>query len=211
MLKNIKSLFILEEEKPKPPPAPKAAIETQAPATSPGEVRDEFMEILFKAMQAHNLDGFDYLEFKKSLQSLQTVPMDEPTRYRSAFAMAQTMGATPEKLLQTAQHYLDVLQQEEQKFQMAAANQQEKLVGTREQEIRQIEAAIQTKTEQIEQLTRDIEQHRQQTATLRAEITEAAAKVDTTTRNFEASYQALAGRIGTDMANIQKYLLNTAG
>ncbi len=210
MLKNIKSLFIIEEEKPKQPPAPKAAVETQAP-TSPGEVRDEFMEILFKAMQAHNLDGFDYLEFKKSLQSLQTVPMDEPTRYRSAFAMAQTMGATPEKLLQTAQHYLDVLKQEEQKFQMAAANQQDKLVGTREQEIRQIEAAIQTKTAQIEQLTHDIEQHRQQVATLRAEITEAAAKVDATTRNFEASYQALAGRIGADMANIQKYLLDTAG
>lgn len=211
MFKNIKSLFVVEEE-PKKEVAKQVTKDQPKPASEAvsgvpsGQASQEFMDILFKAMQDNNIEGFDYLEFKKSLQSLKQMQMDEPTRYQSAFAMAQTMGATPEKLVQTAQHYLDVLKNEEQKFQKAAANQQEKLIGTREQEIAQMEAAVNTKAEQIKQLTQEIEQHQQQAATLKKEIAEATVKVETTKHNFVASYQQVAAQIAADMENIKQYL-----
>ncbi|MDX1940300.1 MAG: hypothetical protein SFU99_07100 [Saprospiraceae bacterium] len=211
MFKNIKSLFIVEEE-PKKEVAKSVAKDPPKPATEAtpdipsGQASQEFMDILFKAMQDNNIEGFDYLEFKKSLLSLKQMQMDEPTRYQSAFAMAQTLGATPEKLVQTAQHYLDVLKNEEQKFQKAAANQQEKLIGTREQEIAQIDAALKTKAEQIKQLTQEIEQHQQQAAALKKEIAEATIKVETTKHNFVASYQQLAAQIAADIENIKEYL-----
>ena len=35
-----------------------------------GKVTDKFYDILFGAMEANNQEGFDYLEYKKSLQTL---------------------------------------------------------------------------------------------------------------------------------------------
>ena len=212
MLKNIKSWFVIEEEEPKkeepkqtPREQAKPAVKSQ-PTGAAGQVNQDFLNILFTAMEDNNLNGFDYLEYKKSLQSLKKMDMDEATRYQSAFAMAQTMGATPEKLVQTAEHYLNVLQTEENKFQKAAANQQEKLIGSKEQEINQLETTIKAKAEQIKQLTREIEQHQQQAESLKKEIAEASVKVETTRNNFVASYNALAGQIAADIENIKKFL-----
>lgn len=179
MFKNIKSLFIVEEEGSKAPPKeqPKsnktqtAAPKAEAPITTPttagtGQVTQEFSDILFKAMEQANPAGFDYMEFKQSLQSLKKMSMDDATRYQSAFAMAQTMGATPEKLTQSAQQYLDVLKSEEQKFAQAVNNQRTKLIGNREGEIGKLEQNIQAKAEQIKRLNQEIEEHKKQVGQL---------------------------------------------
>ena len=45
------------------------------------------------------------------------------------------MGATPQKLISSAQFYLDILKKEEVKFGEVVAVQRTKLVGTKEQEM----------------------------------------------------------------------------
>lgn len=216
MFKNIKSLFIVEEEDPKskqqkPPkdttPTPKMDTVSPTPTTAgTGQVTQEFTEILFNAMEQANPQGFDYMEFKQSLQSLKKMQMDDPTRYQSAFAMAQTLGATPEKLAQSAQFYLDVLKNEQQKFAEAVNNQRSKLIGNRQQQIDQLAQTIQSKEEQIKRLTQEIEAHRQQTDQLKKEISEATVKVETTQSNFNASYNALSSQIATDLENMKQFL-----
>ncbi len=216
MFKNIKSLFIVEEEEnPKAKkgeqPAQAADIKQSQPAVKqpvgePGKATQEFMEVLFKAMEQNNIQGFDYLEFKQSLASLKKMPMDEQTRYQSAFAMAQTMGATPDKLIQTAQHYLDILKTEEQKFEQAVTNQKTKLIGSKEQEILKAEEAVKAKAEQIKQLTQEIEAHQKQVDQLRREIADATVKVETTKSNFIASYNTLVAQISEDMQNMKQFL-----
>ena len=115
---KLKSLFVVEDEstaKNKKKAQPKKQSPSVSPPTSPstnsqkgqvaessqgsrGQVTAKFMNILLGAMEKHNLDGFDYIEFKESLKSLEKMPMDERTRFQSAFAMAKTMGATPQKI-----------------------------------------------------------------------------------------------------------------
>ncbi len=216
MFKNIKSLFIVEDEVPnsKQPTPPKASApapktDTVSPAPTPpgtGQVTPEFTEILFNAMEQANPQGFDYMEFKQSLQSLKKMQMDDPTRYQSAFAMAQTLGATSEKLAQSAQFYMDVLKSEQQKFAEAVNNQRSKLIGNRQQQIDQLGQTIQSKEEQIKRLTQEIEEHRQQTAQLKKEISEATVKVETTQSNFNASYNVLSSQIATDLENMKQFL-----
>lgn len=222
MLKNLKSLFIIEEENPKKgtkgkavPPKPAQKGE---PATTPekkdstpqvpssGKVSSKFVNILFKAMEENNLDGFDYLEFKQSLKSLEKMPMDEATRYQSAYAMAQTMGATPEKLLETAQHYLQVLGNEEKKFEEALAAQKQKQIGSKEQQIKKLEEVVNNKATQIKQLTKEIEAHQQKANALKKEIGGAVVKVESTKNDFIASYQALVDKIMVDVENMKKFL-----
>ena len=181
---------------------------TQAPAAKPtgGKVTDKFMNILLGAMDKNNLDGFDYLEYKQSLMSLQNMDMDEATRYQSAFAMAKTMGATPKKLLETANHYLNILKTEEQKFGQALVSQKDKQIGNRQQRLDQLAKAVEHKRKQIAQLTKEIEAHEQETAQIKEQITDSTVKVENTKNNFVVTYQLLTSQIQEDIRKMQSYL-----
>jgi uncharacterized coiled-coil DUF342 family protein len=221
MFKNLKSIFIEEDEEsgkkgtPTPPPQKREPADDSPPPQAkvheskegePGRVTQKFTEILLRAMEANNLDGFDYLEFKQSLKSLEKMPMDEQTRFQSAFAMAQTLGATPEKLVQTAQHYIQVLQKEENKFEEALTNQRTKQIGSKTQEISKLEENIKAKAAQIKKLTQEIEANQKRSEALKTEIKEATQKVDSTKNNFIASYNALIEKISGDIEKMGKYL-----
>lgn len=218
MLKNLKSLFIVEEEAPKKPSS-SASAQAQPEKTAtqahtihqseqgqPGQVNDKFMDILFQAMENNNPDGFDYMEFRQSINSLKKMPMDDKTRFQSAFAMAQTLGATPAGLLDSAMHYIAVLKREEQQFEQALAAQKTKQIGSKEQEIGKLEQDIQAKAEQIKRLTAEIEAHQQQLQQLRQDISEASVKVESTKNDFIASYNALVEQIQSDVENMKQYL-----
>src|SRR5688500_17301511 len=131
MFKKLKSLFVIEEgdvvpegksqtlssEGPKKQASPATRPVFTSDKNLTGHVQNKFLEVLFGALESNNQEGFDYLEFKDFLRSLANVPMDDATRFKSAFATAQTMGATKEKILSTARVYMDVLSKEEIKFQ----------------------------------------------------------------------------------------------
>lgn len=229
VFKNIKSLFVVEDEeliqketgkstsKPKntptktkkstaPTPSTGSPVMPQSQSGQPGKVNSKFMDVLLRAMENADLEGFDYLEFKKSLQSLSKMPMDEATRYKSAFAMAQTMGVSPQKLIDSATHYINVLQKEENKFEKALASQQNQQIGDKQQQIAQLDNLVKEKAEYITKLTQEIEQHQAQAQQMKTEIQERTVKIETTKNDFIASFNALVAQIHGDMENMKQYL-----
>ncbi len=233
MLKKLKSLFIVVDEnessgeqkakstqqsksaKGKEKPIAKApkttktskpgsAKTTQPPAS--GKADPKFVEVLLKAIEANNLEGFDYLEFKQSLQNLSNVQMDEKTRYQSAFAMAKTMGATPSKLVNSAQHYINVLKKEEAKFSDALQNQRKKQVHDREIGIKQKESLIIEKQKKIEQLQKEIEADTKSLEADRSAIQQSLAKVETTKNGFVNAYMGVLGQIKGDIEKMNTYI-----
>jgi chromosome segregation ATPase len=215
MLKNLKSLFIVEEETPAkpgakapaPPPAPPTApVKAQSAGGEPGKVNSKFMETLIAAMERENLEGIDYMEFKNSLKSLANMPMDEKTRYQSALAMASAMGANLPHLFETANHYLNILKQEEIKFEQALNNQKEERIGQRVKEREALQNAINEKAEMVKKLTQEMEAHRQQIDKLQKEVAEASQRMESTKNDFIASYNSLVSQIQLDVDNMKKYL-----
>jgi chromosome segregation ATPase len=225
MLKNLKSLFIVEEEeskKPDPRARPKPGKE-DAPAQAPeqavhqavkpqsqhgktGQIQEKFMDILLKAMEDANLEGFDYLEYKRSMQSLSKMDMDEKTRYQSAFAMAQTMGATPAQLIDSAEHYVQALKKEEEKFENALNHQREKHISAKQQALQELTATIRKKEEQIKRLQAEIAQHREELSATDQAIKEATERVESTKNDFIASYNHLVGQISADIEKMKRHL-----
>ena len=220
MLKKIKSLFIVEDEatpKPKneapatntPTPAAKSATTNSVPTNTPsgpGKPTKKFTDVLLNALEENNAEGFDYMEYKRSLESLQKMSMDEATRYQSAFAMAQTMGVSAEALVQSAQRYMDVLNKEEKKFQQAVANQKSSQIKAKESEISNLSAAIKSKEQQIKQLQAEIEKHHSDREKMQGTLSSQSAKIEATRSNFVASYQLLMSQIQSDFENMKKYL-----
>lgn len=217
LLKKFKSVFVLEEEnsaqtttpaaqKNTPEQTPAAPAVQARPVSSDGRITDKFVQILLDALEKSNQQGFDYFEFRQALKNLEKMPMDEATRYRSAYAMAQAMNATPDKLVESAQYYLNVLAGEQSKFNEAHAQQRAKLIGNREEDVRNLEAMIQNKAEQIKQLTLQIEEHRKSSEQIRAEIGDSTVKIENTKADFEATFANVAGQIQGDVAKIQQHL-----
>lgn len=221
MLKKFKSLFIIEEgqttseaqnpvEKGANPqkdvPTPTRSFQVPAGSTGPGKVQDKFLEVLFDALEANNQEGFDYMEFREFLLSLTDVHMEEEKRYKSAFATAQTIGATKEKILNSARHYLEILSREQSKFQEALGGQRDRNLTGKQNEIKQLEQTIKNKEAEIEKLKSDLVVHRQQIGSLEQEINTASEKLSQTANDFEASYQSLLGQIQLDVKNIESNL-----
>ena len=224
IFKNIKSLFVEEVETTSKPiqrekPISKKTTTKNTQKTAPittvhrptttnvkGESDEKFLNILLKAMEANNLDGLDYLEFKQSLQALSKMPMDEETRFKSAFAMAASMGATPNHLVKTAKHYISVLTKEEKKFEGALQQQIDSKIGSQQLEVASMEKSIQEKSEQIKQLTNQITQIQKKVQTSKSSMQNASEKINVTKSNFIASYNQLRGQIENDIEKMVQYL-----
>jgi hypothetical protein len=228
MFKKLKGLFVVEDNTPKKiisdgkttkegtstpskgnsiVKATSTAPKTVASSDTKGEVNDKFLRILFDALEKNNLEGFDYLEFKKSLQSLSAMPMDEATRFKSAFAMASSMDISAKQLLDSADFYVNILAQEEQKFENALAQQKSTKVHSQEEQVKQLEMAVKAKAEQIKQLTQEIDTLQQQITATNTEIAEQTAKVMKTKNDFTVSYDTVTEQIKHDVANMKKYLM----
>jgi len=226
MFGKIKSLFILEdndeskkavqkakdEEKKTEKAGPTANAEDITadiePSSTPqsGKPDPKFVDILLKAVEKSNLGGFDYLEYKSSLQSLSGMDMDEMTRYKSSLAMASTMGATKEKLIETAKHYLKTLEGEKGKFQDALKAQRAKQVTGKESSVQKIEQGIEAKQKKIAELQQQIEMDKQKMQEMKKNIQKAAAKVQNTNDNFHYAYNMVSGQILNDIEKMNEYL-----
>ncbi|SEC32639.1 hypothetical protein SAMN04489761_2684 [Tenacibaculum sp. MAR_2009_124] len=220
MLKNLKSLFIVDDstdekkeptEKKKEQPkkevvANKQNITNQQPTTNAGKVDNGIIDKLLGAIEKNNLDGFDYLEFKKALKALEKIPMDESTKYRSTFATASTMGVTLENLIESTTHYIKVLDKENNTFTKAFEGQLTSKVGNKEKEIVQFDAIIKEKSEKIKQLTEEITKHQVQITELRKVVDESKTKIDKTRNDFKLSYLHLRTQLEQDVEKMKQYL-----
>lgn len=219
MFKKLKSLFVIEEGAPESEEKEVVSGKAEGPKPSgfqrpivtpaanvKGKVQDKFLDVLFGALESNNQEGFDYLEFKDFLRSLANVPMDDQTRYKSAFATAQTMGATKENILRSAREYISLLGKEEVKFQEALHGQKNKNLTGKQEDIKKLEQLIQQKEAQIQKLKAEMEDHRKQIGSLENEINSASEKIVQTADDFEATYQALLSQIQNDVKNIEAHL-----
>ncbi|MCB0523632.1 MAG: hypothetical protein KDC86_03835 [Saprospiraceae bacterium] len=164
------------------------------------------MEVLASALEKNNQEGFDYFEFRQSLINLSKMPMDEATRFKSAFATAQTMGVSAAQLVESVKFYLNVLANEHARFNEAHAQQRVRLIGNREEELKKLEALIQQKTAQIEQLKQEIAQHQKNRETIHGQIGDATLKIEKTKADFDATISSVNGQLEEDMKLIQQHL-----
>ena len=233
MLKNLKSLFIkdgdLEKDENTVPDSDivetKETVEKvnndQADASSiqdaslddesskidtTGSISEKFMDILLGAMKKNNKEGFDYMEYKQSLQSLKKMEMDEATRFKSAFAMAQTMGASKQNIADSAKYYLDILTKEKEKFNIAVASQNSKQVVSKQDAQKDVVKNIEQKELQIQKLQEEIEALKQQYQSSKKEISTSKAKVQKTNNDFVKTYEVLRSQIEKDVNLINQYL-----
>ena len=220
MFKNLKSLFVTIDEtdveakaaeevknpeKPLSNPQPEKIQTVSAGQASP--VKDDtIIEKLLKALEDNNQPGFDYFEYKRSLKSLEKLPMDEATKYQSAFATAATMEVTLDKLVASIEFYKKILLQEETNFLKASKEQYTLNVENKKTDISKISNLIKDKSQKIQLLTDEIREHQKSQEELTQYINLAETKIKTTENNFRYSLEDLTLQMENDLNKLKQYI-----
>ncbi len=226
-LRKFKSWFIEEVPRPKQEPS---QLDTPAKATTPkqqsastkpatqqtaaaqhtaaqnGKISERFTDVLLDAMEAANQPGFDYLEFKKALENLKAMNLDDSTRFKSAYAMAQSMNVSSAQLVQSARHYLSVLSEEDRKFQVALQGQEQLQIQGRKEKAKQLEQEMAHIEAEIAQLKARMQAIQEQQDQLTNELSDAATKIAATQADFQHTYQTIAQQIQHDVQQMETFL-----
>ncbi len=219
-LKKLKSLFIeqdeaeVEEGKKPEKQVDKSVPVSNAPSPKPtlgtvnveGKADTKIVETLLTAVEKNNLDGFDYLEYKKSLQSMKKMSMSEELMYQSAFATASTMGVTLDRLVETAQYYVKIMDKEMHNFGEAVSKQNNEMVVKRKEQSLLVEEQLAQKKKQIELLEKEIVTLNEKQQKLKHDIELSSNKIAQTKANFEKSFLNLRQQFESDIVKMKKYL-----
>jgi len=197
---NIRSIFFEEEptqkspgkspaaKQPKTKASPAPPSSSSAPAAPPvsppaegpvtGGVSDRFVKVLMAAMEEVNLPGFDYLEY----------------------------NVTPTQLIDSAQHYLNTLEKEQQKFATALSGQRAQQVSSKQDQLKQLDASIAQQEAKIKELQAQIKKTRSRQEKLQQDIGQSNAKLAQTQADFETTYNVLINGVQQDVERMKQYL-----
>lgn len=168
---------------------------------------EAFLEILASVLEKNNQPGFDYLEFKKAIQSIARLnTMAEDAQYKTAYAAAQSMNVNPSNLINSAKQYLMVLEAEHTQFNQTANQYLQSQLNAKESESTQLKISVQNLEKQISQLQEELQKNKKRLLDIDKELSTARSKVESNKAGFVASYDQLVGQIKSDIQKMEQYL-----
>lgn len=163
---------------------------------------ERFVDVLMKALEKKNMDGFDYLEYKQSLAALGKMGIEGDTAIKSAFATGTTMGLTKAKLLKSAEYYQQVLQDEKTQFNASLQRHITKSVEGKRQETAKLKKKIADWQTKIDQLNQQIQKAQQTIDKADADIADAKAKAVDNQNRFDATLELITTAIQSDIDKV---------
>lgn len=166
------------------------------------EIYDKIMTVLEK----NNIDGFDYYEFRQSIANASAMPLPEPDKFRTIFAMAQPFGVSKDKLLASIDFYLSKLDEHRTGFQGYIQSLRDQEVVAREQKQALNQQQIQQKSDMIRQLTDEINLLTQDNATLATEVYTQTSQINAKEQSFSTTFEVVIKQLNDDKGKIDTYI-----
>ena len=116
------------------------------------------------------------------------------------------MGLSKDILLQSVQHYLTIVNNEEKKFKEALQKQKTTQIQDKENQLTSVNNAIAEKEKQILKLKEEIDQHRDNLDKISAEINEAVVRIDNTNVQFLSAHKLISQQMMDDIQKIKDYI-----
>ncbi len=165
----------------------------------PSDSDSKSTNLLLNALQVHSQEGFDYLKYKRAVEQLMDMGMDQTTALKSALATAGTLGITKEKLLQSIKHYQKVMDNEKRLFDEALNQQMQKRVASKLEEADYLKDKVEEYEQKIRELKTKIVQMKQKLDESGEKIDVEKSKIIDTKNQFEQSYIQIVRVLKSDL------------
>ena len=202
LAKRILSAFVELDEKPESQAARQAAPERNADAvtsTSTVVFASEKFKIYFDNLfKESNLPGPDYYEFTRMIEAMNAIS-DEKTRFVSAYAGLSLQGLDKNKLVSTANQYLQVIDNDAKNFNGTVEKaMQEKVVGKKKE--------LEEKSRRIQELTKEINDLTMKLDVINSDIRDNEQKITANAGTYKQESDNIKNKISQDIQKINQYI-----
>jgi len=153
-----------------------------------------FVDVLFKALENNNMEGFDYFEFMQSINNIkkQNLTGDEIKLFQTAFALASTLKVTKSGLLESGKYYLEKLEKEKLSFYNSLNNNANVKLEEKNKEISDLQKKLSEDKAKLESLKNSIVFDEEKYKALSQDLLQAQQKVNSVKTGFNLAYSSLA-------------------
>lgn len=198
-------LFVERDKKPAPKQekaTERKEVFTPVPIQYPvagGSVAEftEHFRAILKEENERNFPGNDFYEFFLVKSNMQGLP--EQQAYVIAFSGLSAAGLTKQKLVETAQKYLGIVEREMQEF---SQSYEEMYKG----DVTSVEQLIQSKTQEINDLTQKITSLNAEVGELRTKAMENNRRLTDKKNSFTLAGNAQKQEIENEIIKINQYI-----
>ena len=177
------------------------------PATSVSSADlDKFFAHFDDLFEKSNLPGPDYYEFSKMVQALNVPGMDDNMKMTAAFAGLKVQGLTKEKLVQTAQQYIAIIDNDSLNFNNAIDQKVKGDIENKKNNLKSLQDMIAKKQQLITQMQQEIIQETTEISTSAAEIAEQERKMNEKTNSYKIACDNRKNSINQDIQRITSIL-----
>lgn len=164
----------------------------------------KFMQHFDELFDQANLPGPDYYEFAKMCQAMSALPDD--TKFVAAFSGLQVQGLTKAKLLESAQHYISIIDEDATKFNTAIDQKILADVKQKRDIIEQKKKALADKVQLIAQLQAELANDNTEIVTLSSEANEQERKATEKGAIYKQACQTKKDQITGDLSKINNHI-----
>lgn len=168
-----------------------------------GVLDNEAYSKIWARITANDQEGFDYLEFKKTISGLNNVAgLTIAMKYQTAFNMLSGLGTiTKEAILSSIEVYNRVVEESASEFSQLVENAYQEKVTSRIEEANRKQA-------EIEELNKKIIQLQQEVGELTNSANLEASKLDNARKNFSYTAESIKQELAVEKSNIETLVTN---
>jgi hypothetical protein len=182
----------------------KTAAPVVAPATAPsvtvqGVADNKFIDMLEGVIEQSNIPGQDYFEFKQAVENMKQLPMDEKTKFMTAFSVLSLQGCKKDVLLSSIENYIGIIQKEKTSFDEEMKTAYAKNVQSKLDQATNAKKELDTLRKKLTDLNNSI-------LTLSQEAQQEEMKIRATESNFKASADVIISEMISDKEKVNSYI-----
>ena len=164
----------------------------------------KFMQHFDELFDQANLPGPDYYEFAKMCQAMSALPDD--TKFIAAFSGLQVQGLTKAKLLESAQHYIAIIDEDAAKFNTAIDQKILADVKQKRDNIEKKKKALADKVQLIAQLQAELANDNTEITTLTVDADDQERKATAKGAIYKQACQTRKDQISGDLTKINTHI-----
>lgn len=188
-----------QKETPKAAPTPVVSFGNAPTATIAVSGDNDFLGYLDGKIREANQPGPDFLEFTDAIKALASMPLTEQQKYLATYPTYLSSGVTADKLVESANLYKKVLDDEQQSF-------EQELQQSRKEGVDDLQQQAQAEQDAIAKLTQEIQDRTVRLQKLQADASQNSVKLQQQEASFKQAVTAKQSEIDNHIKNIQTYL-----
>lgn len=167
--------------------------------TVQGVADNKFIELLEKIIEQNNQPGQDYFEFKQAIENMNSLPMDEKTKFQTVYTVLSLQGCKKDTLLTSLDTYVQIIQGEKDSFDSEMKSEYDAKVKSKLLKAEESKKELDNLTKRLTELNNSI-------LSLSQEAQAEEMKIRATEANFKASADVIISEMVSDKQKINNFI-----